>query len=207
LGSVREVDALGRPLPVGLADIGHAHVEESAGMPGVGGWAEGHAGLVVVGPPPVTMVSQVLATFMMTGVSFHQNLAAEQRLVELPGPVLVGDHKHVGDEEAFLGCGKGHLGSAGQPCVHALLGLEPVARTRTIRSMVSVVIAALSGTASIGTAGLMDALNKADSAQAHGACATPTTRSASLRVSRIHLGVCIQPRPPPAPRPLPVRSV
>jgi transcriptional regulator GlxA family with amidase domain len=31
-----------------------------------------------------------------------------------------------------------------------------------IRSMVSVVIAALSGTASIGTAGLMDALNKAD---------------------------------------------
>src|SRR5215475_6988702 len=32
----------------------------------------------------------------------------------------------------------------------------------TIRSMVSVVIAALSGTASIGTAGLMDALNKAD---------------------------------------------
>jgi hypothetical protein len=32
--------------------------------------------------------------------------------------------------------------------------------------MVSVVIAALSGTASIGTAGLMDALNKADVAQA-----------------------------------------
>src|SRR5215472_5780897 len=32
--------------------------------------------------------------------------------------------------------------------------------------MVSVVIAALSGTASIGTAGLMDALNKADRVQA-----------------------------------------
>jgi hypothetical protein len=32
--------------------------------------------------------------------------------------------------------------------------------------MVSVVIPALSGTASIGTAGLMDALNKADLAQA-----------------------------------------
>ncbi len=32
--------------------------------------------------------------------------------------------------------------------------------------MVSVLIAALSGTASIGTAGLMDALNKADLAQA-----------------------------------------
>src|SRR5215469_12639999 len=36
----------------------------------------------------------------------------------------------------------------------------------TIRLMVSVVIAALSGTASLGTAGLMDALNKADLAQA-----------------------------------------
>jgi putative intracellular protease/amidase len=39
-------------------------------------------------------------------------------------------------------------------------------RAPTIRFMVSVVIAALSGTASIGTAGLMDALNKADLASA-----------------------------------------
>src|SRR5262249_40604209 len=44
-----------------------------------------------------------------------------------------------------------------------------VARARAlfrIRSMVSVGIPALSGTASIGTAGLMDALNKADLAEA-----------------------------------------
>jgi transcriptional regulator GlxA family with amidase domain len=44
--------------------------------------------------------------------------------------------------------------------------LPAVAHALTIRHMVSVVIAALSGTASIGTAGLMDALNKADRAQA-----------------------------------------
>src|SRR6266567_8480722 len=43
---------------------------------------------------------------------------------------------------------------------------ETSARAPRIRSMVSVVIAALSGTASIGTAGLMDALNKADLSQA-----------------------------------------
>ncbi len=38
-------------------------------------------------------------------------------------------------------------------------------RTPTIRSMISVLIPALSGTASVGTAGLMDALNKADLSQ------------------------------------------
>jgi transcriptional regulator GlxA family with amidase domain len=47
--------------------------------------------------------------------------------------------------------------------------------------MVSVVIAALSGTASIGTAGLMDALNKADLAQAS------WTRQPPRRVFDVHL--------------------
>jgi transcriptional regulator GlxA family with amidase domain len=60
--------------------------------------------------------------------------------------------------------------------------------------MVSVVIAALSGTASIGTAGLMDALNKADlapAAQATAAQATagaPAPRVFDVRLAGLHGG-------------------
>src|SRR6266567_6416397 len=48
----------------------------------------------------------------------------------------------------------------------------------TIRSMVAVVISALSGTASIGTAGLMDALNKAG---------LPARVEAMLTIKRPHV--------------------
>jgi hypothetical protein len=41
-------------------------------------------------------------------------------------------------------------------------------RRRTVASMLLVAIPALAGTASIGTAGLMDALNKADASWAFG---------------------------------------
>jgi hypothetical protein len=56
-------------------------------------------------------------------------------------------------------------------------------RAPTIRSMVSVVIAALSGTASIGTAGLMDALNKADLSHAL-RTAAPASRVFDVRLVR-----------------------
>jgi transcriptional regulator GlxA family with amidase domain len=53
--------------------------------------------------------------------------------------------------------------------------------------MVSVVIAALSGTASIGTAGLMDALNKADLAQALGT-GRPAPRVFDVRLAGLDSG-------------------
>ena len=53
--------------------------------------------------------------------------------------------------------------------------------------MVSVMIAALSGTASIGTAGLMDALNKADLAQALPA-GRPVTRVFDVRLTGLRTG-------------------
>jgi transcriptional regulator GlxA family with amidase domain len=56
--------------------------------------------------------------------------------------------------------------------------------------MVTVVIAALSGTASIGTAGLMDALNKADHAAALQAPAgSPVTRVFDVRLAGLDGGV------------------
>ena len=57
----------------------------------------------------------------------------------------------------------------------------------TIRSMVSVVIAALSGTASIGTAGLMDALNKADLSHAL-RTAAPASRVFDVRLAGLGSG-------------------
>ena len=60
---------------------------------------------------------------------------------------------------------------------------------RTIRGMVSVVIAALSGTASIGTAGLMDALNKADLAPTMQAAAgAPVPRVFDVRLAGLDGG-------------------
>jgi len=53
--------------------------------------------------------------------------------------------------------------------------------------MVSVVIAALSGTASIGTAGLMDALNKADLSQAL-RTGQPAPRVFDVRLAGLHSG-------------------
>src|SRR5262249_22700044 len=120
----------------------------------------------------------------------------------LPGSVLIGNHKHMGDDEALFRCRKvvqvhatpplvrhrivGFLGPAQSRCPSQLTTwISEAVRVRsdnfransatlpgqalrapTIQSMVSVVITALSGTASIGTAGLMDALNKADRSQA-----------------------------------------
>jgi hypothetical protein len=78
-------------------------------------------GLSSVGPPPVLRVSHVLATFMMTGVALQQHLPAQQRPVELPGTVLIGDNEEMGDDEAFLRCGK--VG-----WVHVI---PPLARIRT----------------------------------------------------------------------------
>lgn len=60
-------------------------------------------------------------------------------------------------------------------------------RAPTIRSMVSVVIAALSGTASIGTAGLMDALNKADLSHAL-RTAAPASRVFDVRLAGLGSG-------------------
>ena len=74
-------------------------------------------GLSPVGPPPVTRVSHVLAT-LDDRVALQQHPPAEQRPVELPGTVQIGDNEQMGDDEALLGCRK----AAG---IHAILPLLP----------------------------------------------------------------------------------
>ena len=66
-------------------------------------------------------------------------------------------------------------------------GAEESARSPYNPVMVSVVIAALSGTASIGTAGLMDALNKADLSQAL-STGQPATRVFDVRLAGLDSG-------------------
>jgi hypothetical protein len=86
-----------------------------SGSPGV---VSVTVGLSSVGPPPTSRMSQLLASFMTTGLRPSTRLRPEHRLIELPGPVLVGDppdhltmttippaHCHSPITGAWRGCG------------------------------------------------------------------------------------------------------
>ena len=100
-GLREELGALSRPLLVDPCDVRHAHVEEPAGKPGLGRRAEADARLVVGGTAGGDQGQPGVGDLDDDRVALQQHLPAKQRLVELPGTVLVGDNKDMGDQEAL----------------------------------------------------------------------------------------------------------
>jgi len=73
---------------------------------GLAGRAEADARLVVGGTAAGDQGQPRVGDLHDDRVAVQQHLPAEQRSVELPGTVLIGDNEHVGDDEALLRCRK-----------------------------------------------------------------------------------------------------
>ena len=69
---------------------------------GSGGVVSVTSGLSSVGPPPTLRISQLLAILQDDRVALQHHGGTENRLVELTGPVLVGDDQEMGHHKAVL---------------------------------------------------------------------------------------------------------
>src|SRR5882672_9501672 len=106
LGLREELGALGRPFGVDLLDVRDTDVEESAGTVGVWWRREGHGGLVVGRAAPDVEDQPGVGDLHDDWVALEKNLPVEERLIEVTGPVLIGDHQEVRENEALFRCRK-----------------------------------------------------------------------------------------------------
>src|SRR6266852_2451540 len=98
----KELGALRRPFLVGLLDVSDTNVEECACAVGVGRGRESDAGLVVR-RTAAHIENQPRVRYLHDHrVAVQENLPVEQRPIELTGPVLIGNHKKMRDDEAVL---------------------------------------------------------------------------------------------------------
>src|SRR6266567_378722 len=97
-----ELGALCRPFLVGLFDVSHANVEKGACAVGVGWRRQSDGGLVVRRTPAHIEYQPCVRDPHDHRVALEENLPVEQRLIELTGPVLIGDNKKMRDDEAVL---------------------------------------------------------------------------------------------------------
>src|SRR5713101_4565299 len=101
-----ELGALRRPFLVGLGNVGDANVEECARAVGVRRRSESHGGLVVRRTATDIEDQPGVRNLHDDRVALEENLAVEQRSIELTGPVLVGNHQKVRNDETAFRRGK-----------------------------------------------------------------------------------------------------
>src|SRR6266849_912068 len=97
-----ELCPLRRPFLVDLMNVRDANVEERTRPVRIGRGLQSDRGLVVSGPTAHIEDQPRIRDLHDDRVALKQNLPAEHRPIELPGPVLIGDDEKVSDDETLL---------------------------------------------------------------------------------------------------------
>src|SRR5260370_8798918 len=97
-----ELRALGRPLLVHPGDIRYADVEERARAVGVGRRRQCNRRFVVSWTAANIEDEPRIGDLHDHRVTFYENLCIEQRSIELPGAVLIGDDQKMRQNETIL---------------------------------------------------------------------------------------------------------
>src|SRR6267378_4790423 len=100
LGLGQEFGTLGGPFPISLGDVRDADVQECADTVWVGRRGKSHRGLVVGRPTSGVEDQPGVRDLQDDGVALKQNLTIKNGLVEVAGPILVGNNQKICDDEA-----------------------------------------------------------------------------------------------------------
>src|SRR5438128_8014958 len=95
-----------RPVLVDLADVRDPDVEEGARAVWIGRGGQGNRGLVIGRAAALVEDQPGVGDLHDDGVALQYYLAVEDLAVKVAGPVLVGDHQELGDDEAVFRCRK-----------------------------------------------------------------------------------------------------